>query len=60
MAKRKFEDGETVIYRGSLFTIDKAYYERSGESAYPGWFYDLDNNVYFQHIAEADLSHTPD
>jgi len=58
MPERKFEDGETVIYKGSLFTIDNAYYKRPGESAYPGWYYNLDSD--YQRVAEADLSHTPD
>jgi len=59
MPERKFEDGETVIYGGSLFTIEDSYYKRPELFAHPGWYYDL-NHFDCKQIAEADLSHTPD
>ena len=59
MPERKFEDGETVIYKGCLFSIEDAYYKRPEQFAQPGWYYDLDNEDRKQ-IAEAELSHTPD
>jgi len=59
MPKRKFEDGETVVYRGSLFTIDDAYFKRPELFAHPGWYYDLDHEDRKQ-IAESDLTQTPD
>jgi len=54
MTERKFKDGETVVYLGFRFTIENAYYNRPGKTAYPGWYYNLD--IEYQRVAEADLT----